>query len=137
MYFNEYHEFKAKEGESLKDTYSRFNNLISKCRRSGVIWTNEDNNILFLKSLGTEWLHLTMSMRTNLDLEIMSLADLYGSLASLEPQVLQLKSSIGGPLALLEEGGKGKGEKRVTEEKKKKKALVIEKNDEEELSLEE
>ncbi|KAJ9538240.1 hypothetical protein OSB04_030973 [Centaurea solstitialis] len=124
MCISEYHEFKAKEGESLKDTYSRFNILINKCKRSGVIRTNEDNNMLFLKSLGTEWLHLTMSMRTNLDLEIMSLADLYGSLASLEPQVLQLKSSIGGPLALMAESGKGKGEKRVTEEKKKKKKTL-------------
>ncbi|KAJ9544301.1 hypothetical protein OSB04_024008 [Centaurea solstitialis] len=90
----------TEEGESLKDTYSRFNILISKCRRSGVIRTNEDNNTLFLNSLGTEWLHLTMSLKTNMDLEMMSLADLYGSLASLEPQ-----SSIGGPLALVAEGG--------------------------------
>ncbi|KAJ9544594.1 hypothetical protein OSB04_024301 [Centaurea solstitialis] len=88
MCINEYHEFKAKEGESLKDTYSRFNILTSKCRRTGLIRTNEDRNTLFLKSLGTEWLHLTMFMRTNKDLEMMSLADLYGSLASLEPQVL-------------------------------------------------
>ncbi|KAJ9541899.1 hypothetical protein OSB04_028405 [Centaurea solstitialis] len=134
----EYHEFKANEGKSLKDTYSRFNILINKCKRSGVIRTNEDNNMLFLKSLGTEWLHLTMSMRTNLDLEIMSLADLYGSLASLEPQVLQLKSSIGGPLAFVAEGTKGKGEKKLTKErKKKKKALVTESEDEEDMSLEE
>ncbi|KAJ9546946.1 hypothetical protein OSB04_019489 [Centaurea solstitialis] len=88
MCINEYHEFKVKEGESLKDTYSRYDVLISKCKRYGVISTNEDNNMLFLKSLGNEWLHLTMSMRTNLDLEMMSLADLYGSLASLEPQML-------------------------------------------------
>ncbi|KAJ9556942.1 hypothetical protein OSB04_011556 [Centaurea solstitialis] len=94
MCINEYHEFKANEGESL------FNILISKCRRIGVIRTNEDNSTLFLKSLGTKWLHLTMSMKTNMDIEMMSLADLYGSLATLEPQILQLKSSIGGPLAL-------------------------------------
>ena len=96
--------------------------------------SNEDNNTLFLKSLGTEWLHLTMSMRTNMDLEMMSLADLYGSLESLEPQVQQLKSSIGGPLALVAEGGKEKG---GTDEKKRKKAVVIAKNDEEEMSSEE
>ena len=34
---NEYHEFKAKEGEALKDTYVRFNTLISKCKCSRVI----------------------------------------------------------------------------------------------------
>ncbi|KAJ9556341.1 hypothetical protein OSB04_010955 [Centaurea solstitialis] len=118
--------------------YSRFNILFSKCKRSGVIKTNEGNNMLFLKSLGTEWLHLTMSIRTNLDLEIMSLADLYGSLASLEPQVLQLKSSIGGPLAFMAEGAKGTGENKPTEErKKKKKELVTESEDAEDMSLEE
>ncbi|KAJ9546619.1 hypothetical protein OSB04_019162 [Centaurea solstitialis] len=109
------------------------------CPTSKELWgTNEDNNMLFLKNLGTEWLHLSMSMKTNLDLEIMSLADLYGSLASLEPQVLQLKSSIGGPLALVAEGAKGKGEKKPTEErKKKKKALVTESEDAEDMSSEE
>ncbi|KAJ9552985.1 hypothetical protein OSB04_017030 [Centaurea solstitialis] len=142
MCINEYHEFKAKDGESLKDTYSRFNILISKCMRSGVVRTNEDNNMLFLKSLGSEWLHDTMSMRTSLDLEMVTLADLYGSLASLEPQVMQLKSSIGGPLALVAEGPKRKEEKKSIEDKrKKKKELVIESDDigylssEEEMSL--
>ncbi|KAJ9547626.1 hypothetical protein OSB04_020169 [Centaurea solstitialis] len=135
---NEYHEFKAKDGESLKDTYSRFNILISKCMRSGVIRTNEDNNMLFLKSLGSEWLHVTMSMRTSLHLEMMTLADLYGSLASLDSQVMQLKSSIGGPLALVAEGSKGKEEKKFAEKKKKKKkALVIEREDIGDLSSEE
>src|SRR5581483_11826780 len=73
MRINEYHEFKGKEGESLRDTYSRMNVLISKCKKSGVIGTNKDNNLLFLKGLGTEWLNVTMSMRKNLDLEFMSL----------------------------------------------------------------
>ncbi|KAJ9544571.1 hypothetical protein OSB04_024278 [Centaurea solstitialis] len=132
MCINEYHEFKAKEGESLRDTYSRMNVLISKCKKSGVIRTNEDNNLLFLKGLGTEWLNVTMSMRTNLDLEFMSLAELFGTLASLEPKVLQLKSSIGGPLALIAEDKKGKGDRKKTKEKKKKKkALLIEADDDE------
>ncbi|KAJ9544456.1 LOW QUALITY PROTEIN: hypothetical protein OSB04_024163 [Centaurea solstitialis] len=78
---NEYHDFKALEGESLKDTYSRFNTLLRKCRRFG-----EENNALFLKSLGKEWANLNMSMKSTLDLE---------------PQVLRLKKQIGGPLALV------------------------------------
>ncbi|KAJ9545005.1 hypothetical protein OSB04_024712 [Centaurea solstitialis] len=113
MCINEYHEFKAKDGESLKDTYSRFNILISKCMRSRVIRTIEDNNMLFLKSLGSEWLPVTMSMRTSPDLEMMNLADLYGSLASLEPQEKKKKK------------------------KKKKKALVIESEDVGDLSSKE
>ncbi|KAJ9544132.1 hypothetical protein OSB04_023839 [Centaurea solstitialis] len=100
---DEYHDFKAKDRELLKDTYARFNTLISKCRRSGVIRTMEDNNMLFLKSLGNEWLHLTMSMSATLDLETTSLADLHGTLAA-------------------QESGKEK-EERKEERKKEKKAL--------------
>ncbi|KAJ9542267.1 hypothetical protein OSB04_028773 [Centaurea solstitialis] len=137
MCINEYHEFKAVEGESLRDTYSRLNILISKCKKSGVIRTNEDNDLLFLKGLGTEWLIVTMSMRTNLDLEFMSLAELYGTLASLEPQVLQLKSSIGGPLTLVAEDQKGKVEKKRTEEKRKKKKSLLTETDDDKSSLEE
>ncbi|KAJ9541984.1 hypothetical protein OSB04_028490 [Centaurea solstitialis] len=138
MCINEYHEFKAVEGESLRDTYSRLNILISKCKKSGVIRTNEDNNnLLFLKGLGTEWLNVTMSMRTNLDLEFMSLAELFGTLASLEPQVLQLKSSIGEPLALVAEDQKGKVEKKRTEEKRKKKKALLTETDEDKSSSEE
>ncbi|KAJ9566531.1 hypothetical protein OSB04_002497 [Centaurea solstitialis] len=138
MCINEYHEFKAMKGESLRDTYSRMNVLINKCKKSGVIRTNEDNNLLFLKGLGTEWLNVTRSMRTNLDLEFMSLAETFGTLASLEPQVIHLKSSIGGPLALIAEDHKGKGDRKKTEEKKKKKkSVVIEADDDDGSSSEE
>ncbi|KAJ9553355.1 hypothetical protein OSB04_017400 [Centaurea solstitialis] len=109
---DEYHDFKAKDGELLKDTYARFKALISKCRRSGVIRTKEDNNMLFLKSLGNECLHLTMSMRATLDLGTTSLADLHGTLAAQEFVVLRMKRSIGGPLALVADGSSVKGEEK-------------------------
>ncbi|KAJ9561320.1 LOW QUALITY PROTEIN: hypothetical protein OSB04_006480 [Centaurea solstitialis] len=124
---NEYHEFRAKDGESLKDTYSRLNVLINKCRRSGVIRSDEDNNMLFLKSLGPEWLHLTMSMRTTMDLEFTSLADLFGSLASQEPLVMQMKNR---PLALMAEEGKKKEDEKTEEKKKKKKSITIDNSEE-------
>ncbi|KAJ9553058.1 hypothetical protein OSB04_017103 [Centaurea solstitialis] len=72
---NEYHTFKALEGESLSDTYSRFNTLINNCKRYGIVRSAEDTNSVFLGSLGPEWIHLTMSMRTTLDLEGWTLAD--------------------------------------------------------------
>ncbi|KAJ9544581.1 hypothetical protein OSB04_024288 [Centaurea solstitialis] len=97
-----------------------------------VIIFDEDNNMLFLKSLESEWLHLTMSMRTHMDLESTTLANLYGTRASQEPLVIQMKRSIGGPLALLAEGRKGKKKEVKTEvKKKKKKDLMIESGGEE------
>ncbi|KAJ9535243.1 hypothetical protein OSB04_un001666 [Centaurea solstitialis] len=122
---DEYHDFKAKDGELLKETYARFNTLISKCRRSGVIRSKEDNNMLFLKSLGNEWLNFTMSMRATLDLETTSLADLYGTLAAQESVVLQMRRSIVGPLALVAEGSSVEGkEKEERKEERKKEERI-------------
>ncbi|KAJ9539138.1 hypothetical protein OSB04_031871 [Centaurea solstitialis] len=130
---NEYHDFKALEGESLKDTYSRFNTLISKCKRFGVRRTSEGNNALFLKSLGGEWMNLTMSIQSTLDLEIWSLSDLYGTLVSQEPHGLKMKKHIGGPLALMGKAAEGnhsekkrKESKLKIEDKKKNKLLYVE-----------
>ncbi|KAJ9539117.1 hypothetical protein OSB04_031850 [Centaurea solstitialis] len=58
-----------------------------------------------------------MSMKATLDLEMWTLADLFGSLKSQEPQLLQLKKSYGGPLALVAEGGSAKDREPKKEEK--------------------
>ncbi|KAJ9566455.1 hypothetical protein OSB04_002421 [Centaurea solstitialis] len=128
FYINEYHTFKALEGESLSDTYSRFNTLISNCKRYGIVRSLEDNNYVFLGSLGPKWIHLTMSMRTTLDLEGWSLANVFGSLKGKENQVMQMRRSYGGPLALVvgEGSEKKKKEKKEEKEKKKKKEESIE-----------
>ncbi|KAJ9544260.1 hypothetical protein OSB04_023967 [Centaurea solstitialis] len=139
---NEYHTFKALEGESLSDTYSRFNTLISNCKSYGIVRSPEDNNSIFLGSLGQEWIHLTMSMRTTLDLEGWSLADVFGSLKSQENQVMQMKRSYEGPLALVTGEGteiKREEKKEEKEKKKKKKVLIAESEEssEEEISVKE
>jgi len=82
--------------------------------------SSEDNNSLFLKSLGYEWMNLTMSMKATLDLEVWTLADLFGSLKSQEPQILQMKKGYGGPLALVSEGKDREPKKEENEKKKKK-----------------
>ncbi|KAJ9547258.1 hypothetical protein OSB04_019801 [Centaurea solstitialis] len=123
---NEYHTFKALEGESLSDTYSRFNSLISNCKRYGIMRSPEDNNSVFLGILGQEWIHLTMSMRTTMDLEGWTLADVFGSLKSQENQVMQMKRSYRGPLALVAgEGTEIKWEEKQKEKEKKKKKKVL------------
>ncbi|KAI3758472.1 hypothetical protein L6452_06035 [Arctium lappa] len=76
---NEYHDFHALPEEKLHQTYSRFNILINKCRKFGVIRKKEENNVLFLKSLNEEWSQLSMSIQANQDLESWSLTDIYDS----------------------------------------------------------
>ncbi|KAI3692956.1 hypothetical protein L6452_32781 [Arctium lappa] len=71
---NEYYAFKALPNESLQSTYNRFNSLINKCRRYGIHITSKENNVIFLQSLNDEWLHLSMSLQTTLDLDTWSLS---------------------------------------------------------------
>ena len=79
---NEYFAFKAVENEPLKGTYNRFNSLVIKCKSFGIGRTKEENNIRFLQSLNYEWIPLTLSLQTTLDLDNWSLSDLFGTLMS-------------------------------------------------------
>ncbi|KAJ9544566.1 hypothetical protein OSB04_024273 [Centaurea solstitialis] len=112
---------KSKEGETLKATYARLNTLINKCKRFRMARSSEDNNALLLKSLGDEWMQLTIR----------------------ESQVQQMRKNIGGALALVVRGSgssmKGK-EVKKEEKKKKKKVLFVNSDgssDEDEVSMKE
>ncbi|KAJ9552666.1 hypothetical protein OSB04_016711 [Centaurea solstitialis] len=77
-----------------------------------------------------------------LDLEGWTLADVFGSLKSQENQVMQMKRSYGGPLALVAgDGAKIKREEKKNEKEKKKKKKVLvaksEESSEEEISMKE
>ncbi|KAI3681673.1 hypothetical protein L6452_36476 [Arctium lappa] len=132
---NEYHDFHALPEEILHQTYSRFNILINKCRKFGVIRTKEENNVLFLKSLNEEWSQLSMSIQTNQDLELWSLTDIYGTLVAHEKEVMKQKSktSLGGPLALVskqisKENNCEESQKGLETKRRSKKVLMAEEN---------
>ncbi|KAI3771996.1 hypothetical protein L6452_03170 [Arctium lappa] len=130
---NEYHDFHALSEEKLHQTYSRFNILINKCRKFGVIRTKEENNVLFLKSLNEEWSQLSMSIQANQDLESWSLTDIYGTLVAHEKEVMKQKSktSMGGPLALVskqtsKENNCEESQKCLETKRRSKKVLIAE-----------
>ncbi|KAI3772162.1 hypothetical protein L6452_03342 [Arctium lappa] len=132
---NEYHDFHALPEEILHQTYSRFNILINKCRKFGVIRTKEENNVLFLKSLNEEWSQLSMSIQANQDLESWSLTDIYGTLVAHEKEVMKQKSklSLGGPLALVskqisKENNCEESQKSLETKIRSKKVLMAEEN---------
>ena len=134
---NEYFAFKALENEALKETYTRFNSLVNKCKRFGVERTTENNNLRFLQSLNDEWVSFSISLQTTLDLENWSLPDLYGLHISQEAYSSKLKTQMGGPLELVGRSSEGWNiQKDEVEQNKKKKAFVAE-SDEEESSEEE
>ncbi|KAI3715138.1 hypothetical protein L6452_22108 [Arctium lappa] len=130
---NEYNDFHALPEEKLHQTYSRFNILINKCRKFGVIRTKEENNVLFLKSLNEEWSQLSMSIQANQDLESWTLTDIYGTLVAHEKEVMKQKSktSLGGPLALVskqtsKENNCEESQKCLETKRRSKKVLIAE-----------
>ena len=56
--------------------------LVSKCQKCEVLRTQEENNVLFLKSLNDEWLQLSISLQTNEDVGAWTLHVVYGTLAA-------------------------------------------------------
>ena len=50
-----YENFKAKEGELLIDTHTRFINVINLLKKSGVKKTDLEANVKFLSTLNPEW----------------------------------------------------------------------------------
>ncbi|KAJ9535058.1 hypothetical protein OSB04_un001869 [Centaurea solstitialis] len=103
---DEYHNFKAKEGESLSDTYSRFNTLISNCKRYG--------------SLGSEWMNLTIDVDSGRPLWI---SEESRTTSSSDEEKFWRTSDIG-HRGWSRKGGEPKKEEK--EKKKKKKVLIAE-----------
>ncbi|KAJ9542222.1 hypothetical protein OSB04_028728 [Centaurea solstitialis] len=52
-----YEGFKALEGETLADSYSRFNIILNDLRRNGMHKSTSEINFKFLKNLNPEWDH--------------------------------------------------------------------------------
>ena len=75
--------------------------LVNKCRSFGMERSSEDNNLKFSQRLNPEWMPISMSLQTTLDLAKWTLSDLYGSLVSQESQITIMKNHVGGPLALV------------------------------------
>ena len=94
--------------------------------------SSKDNNLKFLQSLNPEWMPLSMSLQTTLDLANWTLSDLYGSLVSQESHITVIKNQMGGPLTLVGKASEGSSQKEKIV--KKKKALVVESKDKEDNS---
>ncbi|KAJ9556746.1 hypothetical protein OSB04_011360 [Centaurea solstitialis] len=60
-----YEGFKALEGETLADSYSRFNIILNDLRRNGMNKSTSKINFKFLKNLNPEWDHYSVNLQMN------------------------------------------------------------------------
>ncbi|KAI3685592.1 hypothetical protein L6452_34841 [Arctium lappa] len=120
---NSYEEFKAKEGESLEETYERFVLLMNELSKKKVKTKQIENNVKLFSILQPEWKKHTHRMKQMKDLSDIPLHEVYETLRQNEEEVQEKRSEkkkdekVADPIALVA------GEKEK-EKKKKKKAVI-------------
>ncbi|KAJ9538938.1 hypothetical protein OSB04_031671 [Centaurea solstitialis] len=126
-----YEGFKALEGETLADSYSRFNIILNDLRRNGMQKSTSEINFKFLKNLNSEWDHYSVNLQMNKNLAEEDLHDLYSIFSQHEVKVKDIvtkQKSITDSLGLLTD----KSKSVLSSSSKKKnhsKALVTELSD--------
>ncbi|GJS00495.1 putative ribonuclease H-like domain-containing protein [Tanacetum coccineum] len=83
-------DLKAREG--LDQIYDRLQKLISQLEIHGETISQEDLNLELLRSLPSEWKTHTLIWRNKLDLETLSMDDLYNNLKIYEAKVMRSSS---------------------------------------------
>ncbi|KAD1280637.1 hypothetical protein E3N88_43066 [Mikania micrantha] len=96
----QYETFSHRKGESLTQQFERFSCLISELKMVKQEYTNSQMNNRFLRSLPERWDTYTIVLRSNANLENLSLTQLHGKLLTFEREVEQKrKLSSSGKLA--------------------------------------
>ncbi|GJY16601.1 hypothetical protein Tco_0387023 [Tanacetum coccineum] len=89
----QYENFAASSTEVIEQTYERLQKLISQLEMHGEVIPQEDINQKFLRSLSQEWTMHTIVWRNKLEIETLSLDDLFNNLKAYESEVKRTSSS--------------------------------------------
>ncbi|KAJ9552400.1 hypothetical protein OSB04_016445 [Centaurea solstitialis] len=81
---NAYEGFKARENESLTESYQRLNSFVNDLRRLGVEKTKYEVNVKFLKNLTPEWQNMAINIQLSRNLGVMGLHDLFSMMVQHE-----------------------------------------------------
>ncbi|GJT93909.1 hypothetical protein Tco_1082754 [Tanacetum coccineum] len=77
VFKQQFEAFKISNSEGLEKGYDRFQQLLSQLEAHGAEVSTEDANHKFLRSLPSAWSNLAMTMRTNPEIDNLSIDDLY------------------------------------------------------------
>ncbi|GJX03325.1 ribonuclease H-like domain-containing protein [Tanacetum coccineum] len=89
----QYENFTAPSSEMLDQTFDRLQKLVSQLELLGEKISQEDVNQKLLRSLSPEWNTHAVVWRNKVDLDTMSMDDLYNNLKVYEPEVKGMSSS--------------------------------------------
>ncbi|GJX85500.1 hypothetical protein Tco_0336274 [Tanacetum coccineum] len=88
-----YENFSAPSTEFLNSIFNRLQNIVSQLAILGENISQEDLNLKFLRSLPSEWNTHIVFWRNKLDLDTMSIDDLYNNFKIVEQDVKRTASS--------------------------------------------
>ncbi|GJZ97514.1 hypothetical protein Tco_0669967 [Tanacetum coccineum] len=89
----QYKNFTAPSSEMLDQTFDRLQKLVSQLELLGEKLSQEDVNQKLLRSLSPKWNTHAIVWRNKVDLDTMSMDDLYNNLKVYEPEVKGISSS--------------------------------------------
>ncbi|GJZ60478.1 hypothetical protein Tco_0616294 [Tanacetum coccineum] len=88
----QYENFSASSTESLDSIFNRLQKIVSRLEILGVVITQEELNLKFLRSLPPEWNTHVVVWMNKADIETISIDDLYNNFKIVEQDV---KKSVG------------------------------------------
>ncbi|GKA58155.1 ribonuclease H-like domain-containing protein [Tanacetum coccineum] len=89
----QYENFTASRTEGLDKTYDRFQKLISQLEIHGEVIYQEDANLKLLRILPSAWNNIALIMRNKVDLDELSMDDLFNNLKVYEAEIKSQSSS--------------------------------------------
>ncbi|KAI3664950.1 hypothetical protein L6452_43564 [Arctium lappa] len=93
-YMNNFEEFKAKDGESLKSVFDRFWTVINDLYKIKVIKNELETNMKFLNALKPEWEKSCHRMRNDPRISKMPIQEMFEILMSDEAMVMKKKAKL-------------------------------------------
>ncbi|GJV90283.1 hypothetical protein Tco_1538096 [Tanacetum coccineum] len=91
VFKQQFEAFKISNLEGLEKGYDRFQQLLSQLEAHGAKVSTEDANYKFLRSLPPAWSNLAMTIRTNPEIDNLSIDDLYNNLRVFEQDIKVLQ----------------------------------------------
>ncbi|KAI3746348.1 hypothetical protein L6452_08778 [Arctium lappa] len=93
-YMNNFEEFKAKDGESLKTVYDRLCAVINDLRKIKVEKTELETNLKFLNALQPEWNKSCHRLRNDVRISTMQIQEMFEILLTDECIVIEKKAKL-------------------------------------------
>nr|GEY35639.1 hypothetical protein [Tanacetum cinerariifolium] len=109
----QYGNFKAEGSETLEQTFSKLQAIVSHLEFMDVEIEQDDLNQKFGTSLAPEWLMYTIVWRNRDDLDTMSLDDVYNHLKVYEPKVQKKSDSNSQNMAFISSSNTSSGKGKV------------------------